>query len=506
MKLKRVLSLVLVASMLTMTTAYGEGVTFPLEETMTFTVMNNYFGDDNKLADNPIMQMLTEDANIVFEHTEVVRAESVEKANLLINSGDYPDFFFQLPDLDWASLGADGIVIPLEDLIREYMPNLSAILDEKNGWAEITSPDGHIYTLPNADSNYVTNLGSCYLWFNKEWMENAGITEEPTNMDELGDMLRAFKEQDVNGNGDPDDEIPFHLNMLQTWNKMRGYMTDGIHFVTDNDYAALMEDGEFAGKMAYYPRTEEFKENLLKYLIDWYQEGLIDQNCFTQTYEQSTSIGTTSNVYGMFWNSWPRQAAPTENQTEYYFLTPFEKGYFPLKTGLAKGAMAITDKCENPEILCAWVDYLYSEEGGRLAHIGREGIDYTMNDDGTYSPNPEKQWKLQNGCASPHYRAYPSNNSAWDDPSMRYWNYEGFEKPMEYGAVTPLLTFNEDEYKQYTDLNANIQPYMLNYVAELMTGEQSLDATWDEFQATLIDMGVEELESLYQAAYDRANP
>ena len=46
---------------------------------------------------------------------------------------------------------------------------------------------------------------------------------------------------------------------------------------------------------------------------------------------------------------------------------------------------------------------------------------------------------------------------------------------------------------------------MENYVAELIVGEISLEDTWDDFCATPLDMGVEELESLYRAGYDRAN-
>lgn len=477
----------------------AKGVVFPLEEPVTFTVMNNYFSEDYKLADNPVMDVLSEMTNVSFEHTEVLRADSVEKANLLITGGEYPDCFLKLPDLDWASLGADGIVIPLEDLIREYAPNLTALLDERDGWDDLAEADGHIYVLSSVGKPG-SAVGSSVLYYNKVWMDNLGL-KEPTNMDELYTLLKAFKENDANGNGDPNDEIPLHLNMSHSWKNMQAYMTDGLHWY--KTYMALMEDGEYSGKMVYYPRTEEFKENLLKYLIQWYQEGLIDQNMFTQTYEQSTSIGQTSNVYGMFWNSLPKQAAPEGHIHEYYFLTPFENGYFPVGSGFQKGGFAITDKCEHPEILVAWVDQLYSEEGGRLATLGVEGVSYELNDDGTYSAI-DSNLKLSGNCAAPGYFPDLYYNKK-KDADIQYQNYELYVKPAEVGVTLPIINNTEEETQRISDLESNITAYMENYVAELIVGEISLDDTWEDFQNTLLEMGVEELESLYQAGYDREN-
>ena len=476
-----------------------KGIVFPLEEPVTFTMMNNYFNDE-KLADNPIMELLSEMTNVSFEHIEVLRADSVEKANLLVNGDEYPDCFFKVPDLDFASLGEDGIVIPLEDLIREYAPNLTALLDEMDGWDDFSAADGHIYVLSSIGVPS-TAVSSSVLWYNKAWMEKVGITEEPANMDELYTMLKAFKENDVNGNGDPDDEIPLHLNMNQTWKNMQAYMIDGLHWHKTG--MALMDEGEHAGKMVFYPRTEEFKENLLKYLIQWYQEGLIDQNMFTQTYEQSTSIGQTSNIYGMFWNTLAYQAAPEANITEYYSLTPFEKGYFPLTSGFSKAGFAITDKCENPEILIAWVDQLYSDEGGNLASMGREGIDYVVNADGSYTAT-EGYRRIHGGCQTPCKFTSFYNNK--DRGEATYQNYELGGKMDEYGVSLPTINNNQEETQRINDLTSNIQAYMENYVAELIVGELSLEDTWEDFQTTLIEMGVEELESLYQAGYDRANP
>lgn len=42
---------------------------------------------------------------------------------------------------------------------------------------------------------------------NKQWLDNLKL-EVPATTDELYTVLKAFKEQDANGNGDSKDEIP----------------------------------------------------------------------------------------------------------------------------------------------------------------------------------------------------------------------------------------------------------------------------------------------------------
>ena len=42
----------------------------------------------------------------------------------------------------------------------------------------------------------------------KDWLDRLSL-EVPTTWDEWVEVFKAFKEQDANGNGDPNDEIPF---------------------------------------------------------------------------------------------------------------------------------------------------------------------------------------------------------------------------------------------------------------------------------------------------------
>lgn len=69
----------------------------------------------------------------------------------------------------------------------------------------VTNPDGHIYTLPGKKP--LRPKGCDTPFINKAWLDRLGL-EIPTTVDEWYEVLKAFKEQDANGNGDPNDEIP----------------------------------------------------------------------------------------------------------------------------------------------------------------------------------------------------------------------------------------------------------------------------------------------------------
>src|SRR5690625_6141733 len=55
-----------------------------------------------------------------------------EKRNLALTSGDYPEVFYRtgIPAGDIAKYGEQGTFVPLNDLMDEYMPNLTAIMDD----------------------------------------------------------------------------------------------------------------------------------------------------------------------------------------------------------------------------------------------------------------------------------------------------------------------------------------------------------------------------------------
>ena len=483
----------------------SEGITFPLEEAMTFTGLTVLNGEQYKLSECIAWTTAAEMGNLNFELTEIPNSESKEKTSLLFAGEDYPEFIYKVNHDGYEEWGMEGLLIPLEDLIREYMPNLTAILDERDGWNVITSADGHIYTLPYITPSLLDN-GGAPLWINKTWMDNLGL-KEPTDLDELYDVLKAFKENDCNGNGDPNDEIPFTLTTDSSWYPARRfiqYVGDGLQMYTK--YLAIMD-----GEMVFYPFTDSFKDNYLAYLKKLYDEEILDQNAFTQTHEQLHVLGQSENIYGMFFASNAYSCVPEDYVKDYICLKPFSA--LPMTSGIGKNGMVITDKCENPEVLCAWVDYFYSEEGSRLATLGVEGVTYTLNDQGEWSlvEGANRQAEAINGTSNwagmLSLDQYKINSE--EDPKTA-WCYsqvydaeEGLFASGKYGEVLPTLTYTEEEQKVVSQYESEIKAYVATYIAQVVTGQVDLEGSWDDFQKTLRDMHAEDLLAASQAAYAR---
>ena len=482
--------------------ASGGSITFPLAETMEFTSFSG-MNQSYTLPDTLAMQEAMSRANINITFDSVLSADLTEKRNLMLASGEYPDMLFKsgIGMGDLTKYGGQGILIPLEDLIHEYMPNLTAKLDEIDGWQYLTSPDGHIYSIPEISARGEINL----FWLNKKWLDNLSL-EEPKSMDDLYEVLKAFKEQDANGNGDPEDEIPFSL--------------------TQGDYLGLLKYSGFSydegsmcavidGKLTYVPTTDYFRE-YVSYLAKLYQEGLLEQTSFTQGGEQQQATGQSGDVYGSFWTMGAFLTVGRDNDDDYVVMTPFYEDTYPIITGIKVGTMAITDACEHPEVLMAWADYLYSEEGGILAWMGVEGKTYQVADNGKW------EWMLggEYGDDIATVRSSATIQGAQNHPSIQpdFW----FEMSPEVDAdevylnnerqriaglgkvPLPMMAYTEEDNAQIATFRADIDGYINQFIAQVCTGEVDLESGWDTYLETMEAMGASALAELHEKTYNAA--
>ena len=191
------------------------------EEQTNFSIFAGISALSPDNSEKPLVQQMNEAMGVTIEWNCVSGDTLTEKKNLILNAGsDLPDALMaaSLTDNELLTYGGNGLLIPLEDYINEEtMPNLMKIVEKRPEMlATCTMPDGHIYGLPGisemgfqySDGNtYYIGAIPQFTAINTDWLEAVDM-EMPTTVDELHDVLVAFKENDVNGNGDPTDEIP----------------------------------------------------------------------------------------------------------------------------------------------------------------------------------------------------------------------------------------------------------------------------------------------------------
>ena len=190
---------------------HAEGMPI-VDEPITISVLTMRWGSmGDSFKTNPFLVNLEKESNVKVNWQIVSSNDWADNQKPVMLAGGES----ALPEvvLGFQTFSESDIInnveyfLPLEDLIEQYMPNLTKAFEEMPALKAIsTSADGHIYSLP---SRMPKRPVACNVpVINVKWLENLGL-EVPTTIDELENVLRAFKEQDANGNGDPNDEIPF---------------------------------------------------------------------------------------------------------------------------------------------------------------------------------------------------------------------------------------------------------------------------------------------------------
>ena len=179
-----------------------EEVTFPLEEKAELSFITNAPAtstqDPNERA---IFKRLEEQTNVHIDWTCFVADQFADKKNLaLAQFGNLPDGLFNagMSDYDLLRYAKQGIIIPLENLIDKYMPNLQSVFEQYPEYRTMcTAPDGHIYSFPwieqlGQGKEAIQAIGDIP-YINKKWLDYLKL-EIPETTQELEEVLIAFRD------------------------------------------------------------------------------------------------------------------------------------------------------------------------------------------------------------------------------------------------------------------------------------------------------------------------
>ena len=484
---------------LTDTSVKTEG--FPIVESpITLKMFTRVAPVNGPFKDMPVFQDYEKLSNIKVEFIETPTDGFTEKKNLLFASNELPDAIYRsgLSQLESIRYGSAGQLIPLEDLIKEYAPNLNSLMDEfPEIRAAITTPEGHIYAIPG-----IVTLGSARTdkrWINQSWLDALGL-DMPTTTDELYDVLVAFRDGDPNGNGQA-DELPMTARIGMP---IVNHMAGAFGLDSQLGYNINLVDG----KVHIWSGDERYKE-LLMYLNKLYQEKLLDQEIFSHTEAQFLAKQGTGNT-GYFFDQTNNNFLSIQDQ--YVGIAPPEGPHGDrLHSQIQSvprdyGAFSITSVNQHPEATIRWIDYFYSDEGSTLLRFGREGEHYELKDGIPYYKDDllavaEAQAKITPyaGGGAPHIIS--EKVASFINPPQVQEAFEQLEPYLPEIRYAPPM-FDEATAQQVNILRNDIDKYIEEQSTKFIVGALSFDK-WDEFQSTLKKMNLDELEKLYQEAYDK---
>ncbi|WP_334148627.1 extracellular solute-binding protein [Microbacterium sp.] len=499
-------------------------------------------GDNGSLKDNAFTLALEKQFDIDFDWQTTTYDGSVagEKRQVSLASGDYPDAYFLVPWVDAFSrneilkYGQQGVLVPLEDLIDEYAPNLKERFDEKPDWKEsVTAPDGHIYAITQWTECYHCSYPS-KLWMNTTWLDNLGLSQ-PTTTEELRTVLRAFKNDDPNGNGQA-DEVALSASASEP---VINYFMNSFAYApygSPSSPPPMVMDGDTVTISA----TSDGWRAGLEYIASLADEGLIDTASFTQNGNALRALGDNADaeILGSAAVLHPYEIVTAESpdgRDTHYDAVPPVKG--PDGTQFATyrspvsplGMFALTNKSTEEERIKAIkvIDYLVTEEGDKLGAMGPEGEAWVPAVEGDVALDPELEPSFKPLTYDETSNAsWRSMGQYWDSLEYRnsqvvpedVYSPDGYERRLlnatkEYEPFAPdesilfpaeKLWPNPDTSAELAELQTNIATYITQAQAEFVTGQRDIndDAAWQAYIDDLNGLGVERYLELQQELYD----
>ncbi len=457
-----------------------------------------------------LFEHFTEKTGIAFAFDEYSADAWGEKKPLLFASDDLPDLFISagFTAKELADYGGQGQLVALNSLIESYGAEI------KNAFSEIpdakalsTSSDGNIYGLPLI--NQIPRDMHRRYWINTVWLDNVGL-DVPQTLDDFYEVLKAFKEQDANGNGDKDDEIPL--------SGQNGYGVDGLILnalglnSSASDYQIIAGND---GTVVCMNTTEEYKE-YLKYMNRLYKEKLLDNDFLIQTQEQLNAKGE-ANTLGVFNSSASYVTCGTEigfNYTQFDALTSSLNSTKMVTStpGVHIGVSAITSVNKYPEATFRLLDYCFSEDGSIVNRNGEENVGWRWVDKaaGTWEnkqPGSEDATlKLREEVTA--INSFPSwyrvdyqlgqgsKNALWLNEMTAQFSYPYFI------AQYPVLSFTDEQLAKIAPVENDVSTYIKEARARFIIGEDDIDKTWDAYVQTIEKMGIGTVVEINQQAYN----
>lgn len=453
-----------------------------------------------------ILKKFDEGTNVDVKYECVAGNVWEEKKNLTLASGKLPDVFFGggISDSDIVKYGSMGMFVALEDYIDKYAPNIKKVFEEnpeiKN---QVTAADGHIYTLPYINGYKAESVVN-HLFINKKWLDNVGL-QVPKTTDEYTEVLKAFKEQDANGNGDVNDEVPLSFVAGNIYNG--DYSLSGSFGIFDGKEHIMIKDDN----VIFAPIEEGYKE-YLKWANGLYKEGLLDNEIFTQEYSMYVGKGKDKTL-GSFISFTAIPTVGLENADEYIALDPLVGpdgeqlwGEYPKENMGNK--FVVTNANKNIEATIRWIDQFFDQEDDKAieVHIGEVGVINELVDGKFKMVNDDNKAKWEN-CPGPYApgivstKIYDEKMILSETQVLKNSLYDQY-KPF-LAEKLPILSFTKEELEAISVMNTDLSNFVDEMKAKWVTGQADIDKEWDGYVDRLYKMGLEEYIKIYKDAYER---
>lgn len=425
-----------------------------------------------------------------------------EQFLLMLASGELPDII----NAPWnaytggaAAAIEEGYIVDMMEY-KDCIPNLLKYLDENPEIAaQVLTPDGKLGFAPFIKAKPIPEMG---LVIRKDWLDELNM-EAPTTIDEMHDVLVAFKEK-------------YNCKSPLTF-EARWLFQQGSANPLSNPWNTTYQEYILDGKVQFGPLTEEYRE-FIATLAQWYKEGLLDPDFASvdkstvqakfSNGEAGVSIQQSSNI----------QNCLDANEGTGYEVLALEslvmnKGDEPEFAQQSiqhyDGGMcyAVSTTCPDIEAACRYLDWRFSEEGLMTMNFGIEGVTYevvngevqltdlVLHNEETPNANSARDEIAQNrnraGVSLDISLAYTDQQKEWIDVWTAHMD--------EY--VLPTVPYTAEQQDAIGKNWGNVDDYCQEMILKYIVGSSDI-SEWDSLVNTIKGMEIDEVLAAKQEAYD----
>ena len=430
--------------------------------------------------------------------------------DLMIASGDYPDLIGGISYSTGIS-GAieDDVVVDVKEYLPSWAPDYYRWLmaDNQAAWNAVQTNEGYIGVFTTVNHEEQIDYGPMVFQF---MLDDLGYTANDLGtLDVLEEFLLAVKDK-------YGIAAPLYL--------------PGDFIYEDNvivsAYDVALKIDAYSGDLPWYVKDGQVKfgyleDGFTEYVTrmnDWYSKGILDSDTASHPTTQNDDIIelVANKQVGVFHRPSGLIDLLTNLSGEAIVPIPYptmEAGQTLPIGGVSSNitsedGLVISTGCDDLELAIKFINYLYTDEFFIPGNYGIEGESYALDENGdpyflewTYStPGTPFSAILMDYVIFTMVDANVPTPGLSDAAlsCLDVWNANLTGEENYPDAATLLLDENDTYSQHISDITAMIQ----EHTAKFIIGDEPLNNI-GSFQQTLIDVGIEELIAVKQAAYDR---
>lgn len=358
------------------------------------TLQNVTFPDGDTYEDNAYVRMAEQELNIdITDEFEANGDDYDRQVSLALSAGEIPDMMKVVSLDELKELYENDLIADLTEVYEEYASDyLKALYDSYGGRAlDNVTIDGKMMALPGTNGD----AGPSIVWIRSDWMEQLDLSIDEDNdgcitIEDLEMVAKEFMDKNPE-NADNVVGIAF-APWLTNGDPDGTFSMNSIAYALGAFPKTWMEKD---GKVIYGSTTEEMKQ-ALALVSGWFQNGILDPQVGTRTWDDITAL-LANGQCGITFGTWHipdwllnNVYALNNNAVfEAYALADADGKVNCKHNDATAGYIVVSKEFEHPEVAIQIANLFYDElvNSRELLEKYPEVADYVANGvDGSSRP------------------------------------------------------------------------------------------------------------------------